>query len=218
VPVKVNTVTCDGKGFVTSNIHEELPHSFYSTTDNSNYLQCIITSNCILVQSSKLAKKKEKGLAAVLIPGGALEALNVNSDKDKIRLVLNRRKGFIKLALRFGVSLVPTFSFGENFIYDQIKPENGSLLQRFQVLTEKWIGFTPVLFFGRGIFQYNFGLLPNRKKITVVVGKPISVDKIEEPTRDQIESLHSKYVQELENLYNEYNPKYGDLNVTLEID
>ena len=163
--------------------------------------------------------KKEKGLAAVLIPGGALEALNVNSDKDKIRLVLNRRKGFIKLALRFGVSLVPTFSFGENFIYDQFKPENGSLLQRFQVLTEKWIGIPfPVLFFGRGIFQYSFGLLPNRKKITVVVGKPISVEKIEEPTRDQIESLHSKYVQELQNLYDEYNPKYGDLNVTLQIE
>jgi len=27
VPVKVNTVTCAGKGFVTSNIHDELPYS-----------------------------------------------------------------------------------------------------------------------------------------------------------------------------------------------
>ena len=67
--------------------------------------------------------RQEKGLAAVLVPGGALEALN--SDEDKIRLVLNRRKGFIKLALRFGVNLVPTFSFGENFIYDQVKAEQG---------------------------------------------------------------------------------------------
>ena len=45
--------------------------------------------------------KQEKGMAAVLVPGGALEALN--SDKDQIRLVLNRRKGFIKLALRYSV-------------------------------------------------------------------------------------------------------------------
>jgi hypothetical protein len=37
-----------------------------------------------------------------LVPGGALEALN--SDKDQIRLVLNRRKGFIKLALRYSVN------------------------------------------------------------------------------------------------------------------
>ena len=39
VPVKVNTVTCAGKGFVTLNIHDELPYSFFSTMDNSNYLQ-----------------------------------------------------------------------------------------------------------------------------------------------------------------------------------
>jgi hypothetical protein len=67
--------------------------------------------------------RQESGTATVLVPGGALEALN--SDSDKIRLVLNRRKGFIKLALRFGVDLVPTFSFGEAFIYDQVKPHNG---------------------------------------------------------------------------------------------
>ena len=47
--------------------------------------------------------KQEKGVAAVLVPGGALEALN--SDKDKIRLILNRRKGFIKMALRYITSI-----------------------------------------------------------------------------------------------------------------
>ena len=39
VPVKVNTVTCAGKGFVTPNKHDELPHSFYSTKDYNNYQQ-----------------------------------------------------------------------------------------------------------------------------------------------------------------------------------
>ena len=42
MPVKVNTVTCAGKGFVTPHIHDELPHRFFITTDNSNYLQCDI--------------------------------------------------------------------------------------------------------------------------------------------------------------------------------
>ena len=164
--------------------------------------------------------KQEKGMAAVLVPGGALEALN--SDKDQIRLVLNRRKGFIKLALRyssmnflcfclqihwihselakndifrcnfgklsiglettlleylfpifkfctfrFGVNLVPTFSFGENFIYDQVKSENGTFLRWFQELAEKWIGFIPVMFFGRGIFQYNYGIIPHRSNFSI---------------------------------------------------
>ena len=38
----------------------------------------------------------------------------------QVRLILNKKKGFVKLALRCGVSLVPTFSFGEAAIYDKV--------------------------------------------------------------------------------------------------
>jgi len=185
---------------------------------NLVYREAVLaTGSCAATkQGMEALLRQEKGVAAVLVPGGALEALN--SDKDKIRLVLNRRKGFIKLALRFGVNLVPTFSFGENFIYDQVKSENGTLLRWFQELAEKWIGFTPVMFFGRGIFQYNYGLIPHRKKISIVVGKPMPVEKVEEPSSEQIENLHAKYVEELQKLYNEYNPVYGDPNVILKIE
>ena len=91
-------------------------------------------------------------------------------------------------------------------------------MRMFQNFAEKWVGFTPVMFFGRGIFQYNYGLLPYRKPITVVVGKPITVEKVENPTSEQILNLHSKYAEELQNLYDEYNPKYGDTNVKLVIE
>ena len=58
------------------------------------------------------------GTAAVLVVGGAREVMYC--DDDKIELVMSRRKGFIKLAMRHGRDLVPTFSFGENFVYDQL--------------------------------------------------------------------------------------------------
>ena len=41
---------------------------------------------------------------------------------------MNKRKGFIKLAIRFGRDLVPVFSFGENFVYGQAPNPEGSRL------------------------------------------------------------------------------------------
>ena len=46
-------------------------------------------------------------------------------------------------------------------------------------------------------FQYNFGMLPYRKPITVVVGKPIPVEKVEDPTSEQILAMHAKYISAL---------------------
>lgn len=71
---------------------------------------------------------KPSGQVSILIVGGALEALEATA--NQIKLVLNRRKGFIKLALRFGVDLVPTFSFGEQFIYSQADNKKGIMYLR----------------------------------------------------------------------------------------
>ena len=66
-----------------------------------------------------------RGKVSVLVVGGALEALE--GHQNEIRLIINRRKGFIKLALRYGVDLVPTFSFGEQAIYTQAENEKGNM-------------------------------------------------------------------------------------------
>ena len=158
---------------------------------------------------------KPGGHATVLVVGGAPESLN--SDKDKIKLIINRRKGFIKLALRFGVDLVPSFSFGETSIYKLVPNPEGSMIRRVQDYLQNAVGFAPVLFTGRGIFQYNFGIVPRRKPLTVVVGAPINVEKVANPSVEEIANLHAKYVEELEALYNKYNPVYGDTNVELVI-
>ena len=73
-----------------------------------------------------LLTSKPKGIATVLVPGGAFEARNWS--KGEVKLYLNKRKGFIKLALRFGVDLVPSFSFNEQFIYSQLSAEEGNYL------------------------------------------------------------------------------------------
>lgn len=147
-----------------------------------------------------------KGRAAVVVVGGAAEALYNKPGTYKI--ILEKRKGFCRLALENGSPLVPVFSFGETDLFEQVYAEEGSLLESFQTWFKKKTGVAPVLFFGRGIFNYSFGILPRRKPVTVVVGKPIQVEKVENPTREQINELHKKFRESLVALFNEQKHIY----------
>lgn len=65
--------------------------------------------------------------------------------------------------------------------------------------------------------QYNWGIVPYRKPLNLVVGSPIRVEKVPEPTDEQILDLHKRYTKALVALYEEYNPKYGTPGVKLVI-
>ena len=43
----------------------------------------------------------------------------------------------------------------------------------------------------------NFGLMPYRRTIVSVFGRPITVQKVEKPTKEQVMEIHSQYVAEL---------------------
>ena len=64
--------------------------------------------------------------------------------------------------------LVPVFSFGENELFKQVSNPEGSWLRNVQEKLQKIMGFALPLFHARGIFQYNFGLIPYRKPIHTV--------------------------------------------------
>lgn len=78
-----------------------------------------------------------------------------------------RRRGFVRLALQHGASLVPVFHFGENDLYVQA---SSPWLRRLQTWIISVVGFTVPLFRGRGIFQYDWGVLPRRVPLHTVMG------------------------------------------------
>ena len=148
------------------------------------------------------------------------------------KLFLNKRRGFVKLALQHGRELVPAFGFGENEVYDQLPNPEGSWVRWFQVtkscitlgdcvkanltrphnvrhgsrgyLHSRCPSSTDAESFSIGAqglnicssveycfsFEFlnciSFGILPHRHPITVVVGRPVSVEKIPEPTPEQV--------------------------------
>lgn len=104
--------------------------------------------------------------AAMVVIGGAQEAFYALPKNYTV--VLRKRRGFVRLAIQSGMPIVPVISFNEVDIFDQVMGAPGSKLRRFQVWVKAKTGVTPVLFFGRGLFQYSFGLLPKRTPITTV--------------------------------------------------
>lgn len=61
------------------------------------------------------------------------------------------------------------YSFGENDIYHLVlQNEPGSKIRKFQRAWQKIFGFAPILFAGRGIFNYDVGLIPYRVPINTV--------------------------------------------------
>ncbi|GLA91994.1 diacylglycerol O-acyltransferase 1 [Aspergillus tubingensis] len=150
------------------------------------------------------------GRAITIVIGGARESLDALP--HTLRLVLKRRKGFIKLAIHTGADLVPVLAFGENDLYEQVRSENHPLIHKLQMLVKHTLGFTIPLFHARGVFNYDVGLMPYRRPLNIVVGRPIHVvqqrdrGKIDD---DYINHLHSLYVQELERIWEEWKDKYA---------
>jgi len=106
----------------------------------------------------------DKGKALILMVGGAREALY--TQRGVYKVLLSQRKGFVRIALETGTSLVPVISFGEAELYDQVEL-TGTLLS-FQNLYRKITGIAPMIFTGRGVFQYSFGVVPRRHPLHVV--------------------------------------------------
>ncbi|KAK9778446.1 putative diacylglycerol O-acyltransferase [Seiridium cardinale] len=146
------------------------------------------------------------GRAVTIVIGGARESLE--AQPGSMRLVLKQRKGFIKLAVRTGADLVPVLAFGENDLYDQLRPKEHPLVHKIQMFILKVWKFTLPFLHGRGIFNYDVGLMPYRRPLNVVVGAPIKVQQYKRVDDQEIDRLHDLYVKELLKLWDRYKDEF----------
>lgn len=148
------------------------------------------------------------GNAVVIVIGGAAESLDCAPGMNSV--TLKNRKGFVRLALNQGADLVPVYSFGENEVYTQLIFEDGSWWRVAQKKLQKILGFAPCLFHGCGLFfPKSWGLVPYCKPITTVVGEPITVPKIENPSQDVIDMYHAMYIRSLKSLFDNNKTRFG---------
>lgn len=150
-----------------------------------------------------------------LIVGGVPEAFHTYPNSYKC--YLKKRRGFVRVALQTGATLVPAISYGENNVYDIVQYNSGSCLRMIQDTFKRLANIKH--FVGSGIFQFKFGLLPKRHPITIVIGAPIHLRKTTNPGKDEINQIHKYFCKQLNQLFESHKSKYVEdsENVCLEI-
>mmetsp|Transcript_19428 Transcript_19428/g.58667 ORF Transcript_19428/g.58667 Transcript_19428/m.58667 type:complete len:257 (+) Transcript_19428:234-1004(+) len=138
--------------------------------------------------------------AVQLQPGGIAEMF-YGTDREQI--ILAKRKGLAKVALQTGVCLVPNYVFGVNEVYTRWFGPNSLAARVSSVLRTSLVAWS-------GRWGIPFSPVPNRVKMIIVLGKPIEVERIEEPTSEQVEALHARYVDALADLFDRHKHRMGE--------
>ena len=170
-------------------------------------LGSVSKESCLNLLSKGGPNGEGMGRAITIVVGGARESLD--AQPNTLRLVLRRRKGFVKLAIRSGADLVPVLAFGENELYDQVRPDSHPLIHKTQLIVKKLLGFTVPLFFARGVFNYDVGMMPYRRPLNIVVGRPIKVVQSRQPEDDYVDDVHKQYIEELSRIWNEWKDEFA---------
>ena len=140
-------------------------------------------SNAISVEKYHIEKALDLGKSPTVCPGGVAEVGFIKRGVNDCTLYLKSRKGLVKLALRYGRSLVPAFTFGQRKTFDFLIPPNTKFFRRLG----KALGFLPIIIFGASGIPFG---IAKSTPVQVVIGKPIEVPKILSPTDEDIDKYH----------------------------
>lgn len=142
---------------------------------------------------NKMNSYMRNGEDVALPPGGFEEATLASPSQD--RVFIKKRFGFVKLALKHGYCIRPVYVFGEKDLFANVQ---GMWSTR---LSLNGMGVPAILVLGRWFFP----LLPrNKANLYIVVGRPIILPQIKEPTRDDVALWHTRYIDELKRMFDEH--------------
>ncbi len=161
----------------------------------------MISGNPGKADKRSMVSYMKRGMNLALPPGGFEEATISSLEQD--RVYIKNRKGFVKLCLQHGYSIVPVYCFGEKETFWNVQ---GLWSLRLKMNS---FGMPAICIWGFTLLP----VLPKRSKngLLVVAGKRIDVPKIENPSKEDVKLWHDKYMAALLRIFEDYKHEaYGD--------
>ncbi|TYZ62099.1 hypothetical protein PybrP1_000911 [[Pythium] brassicae (nom. inval.)] len=149
----------------------------------------------------------ERGQNLGFVPGGFEEATLF--ERGKHRVFLKKRFGFIKLALQYGYKIYPAYTFGEELTFHTF-PYLLTLrlkLNEYKIPGAAFVGSLWCFFMPRSDVD-----------LITVVGTPLQLPTIRDPTPADIHEHHAMYVRKVQALFDKFKGEFAmDPDAELEI-
>ena len=150
-----------------------------------------------------------RGVDFGILPGGMEEVALYSHGQD--RVYLSRRAGFIKYALQYGYLVQPAYTFGESDLYQSM-----TMGTKLRLWVQKHFGFIIPIFWGP--YGMVMPWLPRSDvALHTVLGAPLQLPHIAEPTTEQVSKYHQLYIDALTQLFDTHKTRFGYENRKLQV-
>jgi hypothetical protein len=165
-------------------------------------------TGCIDARRSVAEKAIKKGYSILVLPGGEAEQIRTMYQKEGV--YLKSRKGFIKLAMRNNMPVVPSYVFGVSDYY-----YTSNVLFQPRLWLQKQLGVCIPL--AVGLFGSIF--CPFSVKTTIVFGEPLTFEMKDKgsPTSEELDAAHQQFCKALRHLFDSHKKDLGYGDRELEI-
>lgn len=155
------------------------------------FREALMLVNARIADQRTIDSLLAEGRSVFLCPGGIHEQLA--TDPCQERAFFPPNLGFVRLAIKHGVPLVPTYNFGENQLYDVPDWSRG-----FSAFLKRQFGVGIPLGIGRGGLPF----VPKKGHITVRIGELVEVGPARsDPSEAEVLSVFRHYCAELSALF-----------------
>jgi 1-acyl-sn-glycerol-3-phosphate acyltransferase len=173
------------------------------------FREVLLWLGCVDASSATAHHNLRRGRSLLIFVGGEKEQLMTSPGRHQV--YVSGRKGFIKLAIEYGVPVVPMYAFGENEAYTTSSAGMG-----FRQWLQRTLQLGVPLAWGR------WGTcVPLPVPLHVEVGAPVlpvgPPKRRQDITPEEVEALHATFVAKLRALFDRTKATHGCPDAVLEV-